>query len=135
MLNGLLANIYILVVLITGGYNYDYLNTAEIFLPSNGKSCTLPHLPQNRYRHTVDNHILCGGSVGTEDSCLQWSPDNGTWEEYLTLDVIRYWHVSWTPGTGVGTYLMGGDIGRRTTTLVKPGGTQEPGFPIKYDAE
>ena len=70
-------------------------------------------------------------------NCIQWSPDTGTWEELLTLDVGRWTHVSWTPNTGIGTYLMGGgyyDEGRKTTTLIRPDGTQEPGFPLKYYA-
>ena len=78
--------------------------------------------------------LICGG-YDTQDTCIQWIPDTGTWEEYLSLDVKRYVHVSWTPGTGVGTYLMGGSGSERTTTLLTPEGTQEPGFPLKYNAE
>ena len=74
--------------------------------------------------------LLCGGYL---DTCLQWRPDNGTWEEALTLEVWRFGHVSWTPGAGSGTYLMGGEY-IKTTTLIKPDGTQEPGFTLKYDA-
>ena len=80
--------------------------------------------------------LLCGGDY-TKDSCLQWSPDTGSWEELLTLDldVTRNDHISWTPGTEIGTYLMGGLASEmmRTTTLIKPDGTQEPGFKLQYD--
>ena len=69
------------------------------------------------------------------DTCIQWSPDTGTWEEYLSLDVGRYDHVYWTPGTGVGTYLIGGFYSERTTTLLTPEGAQESGFSLKYDTE
>ena len=69
------------------------------------------------------------------DSCIQWSPDTGTWEEVLTLDVEREYHVSWTPGTGIGTYLMGGYPSNSTTTLIKTDGTQEPAFPLKYETK
>ena len=114
-------------VLITGGISR---NTAELFLPSDGTSCTLPPLPQTRQYHTVDNHLLCGG-WGTDDSCLKWNPDTGTWEEYLTLHVDRGYHVSWTPDNGIGTYLMGGFAQSSiSSTLVKPDGTQETGFPL-----
>ena len=52
----------------------------------------------------------------------------------LTLDVERYSHVSWTPGPEIGTYLIGnGGDNMRTTTLIKPDGTQELGFSLKYD--
>ena len=134
------ANTYILilnlsdVILITGGYGS--LNTAELYLPSSGLSCSLPRLPDARLGHTQDSSgLLCGGGY-TEGTCIQWSPDTGIWVECLHhLDVGREEHASWTPGTGVGTYLIGGDIDRRTTILVTTDGTQEPGFPLKYDAE
>ena len=121
----------ILAVLIAGGYGLD---TAELFLPSDGTSCTLPPLPgrvyDSRYLHTADHNLLCGGQY-TEDSCIQWSPNTGTWEERLTLDVGRMGHVSWT--TERGTYLIGGDRTGFSTTLITSDGTQEPGFGLKYD--
>ena len=82
--------------------------------------------------HTVDNHILCGGP-GFVFSCLKWSPDTGTWEDLLTLDVGTYDHVSWTPANGIGTYLMGGNGGIRTTTLIASNGSQVPGFALEYN--
>ena len=70
-------------------------------------------------------------------SCVKWSPDTGTWEELLTLDITRIYHVSWTSENGIGTYLMGGQstevTARKTTVLITPEGTQEPGFELKYD--
>ena len=137
-------------VLITGDHKYSNAsNTAELYLPSSGLSCSLPSLPDYRYSHSVESTgLLCSGENkdyddhdGNEksflDTCLQWRPDTGKWEEALTLSVGRYWHVSWTPSSGIGTYLMGGDDSAswRTTTLIKPDGTQEPGFPLKYRTE
>ena len=91
-----------------------------------------------RYGHTVESSgLVCGGG-DTEYSCLQWSPDIGTWEKLeLTLDKEKNEHVSWTPSTDIGTYLMGGfsSDSTRETTLIKPDGTQETGFPLKYDIE
>ena len=123
------------VILITGGYGS--LDTAELYLPASGLSCSLPRLPGNRVEHTQESSgILCGG-FGSEDTCIQWSPDTGTWEDLpITLDVGRNNHVSWTPSNATGTYLMGGDtpVQWRTTTLVSQE-AQEPGFPLKYHAE
>ena len=127
--------------LITGGQLEPggWAHTAELYVPSSGESCTLPSLPDNRYDHTVsEGGLLCGGGdippySQTRDSCLQWSPDTGTWEEALTLNVSRYDHVSWTPSSGIGTYLMGGEDSPWTTTLITPEGSQEPGFPLKHD--
>ena len=125
------------VVLITGGYRWIWpMYTAELYLPSSGLSCSLPHLPDYRATHTQESSgLLCGG-LDTQDTCIQWSSDTGTWEEILSLDNRRYGHVSWSPGSGTGTYLMGGyyDESKRTTTLVRPDETKGPGFPLKYDA-
>ena len=119
-------------VLITGSLNYPF-DTAELYQPASGVSCALPQLPDDRDSHTVESSgLLCGGRY-TSDTCLQWSLDTGTWDLELTLDVRRYGHVSWTPDTEVDTYLMGGSYSLRTTTLIKPDGSQEPGFDLKYD--
>ena len=123
------STIYLVAVLITGGKN---LNTEELYLPLSGTSCSLAPLPDTRDYHTADNNILCGGHV-TANTCLKWSPDTGSWEELLTLDVNRTKHVSWTPGPEVGIYLMGGLVSRKTTTLIKDDGTQEPAFQLKYE--
>ena len=121
-------------VLITGSFNYPK-DPEELYQPASGVSCALPQLPDDREFHTVESSgLLCGGGVN-RNTCLQWSPDTGAWEERLTLDVGRHYHVSWTPGTEVGTYLMGGGYSGRTTTLIKPDGTQEPGFDLKYYTE
>ena len=131
---------YIAGVLITGSYSAAG-NTAELYLPSSGATCTLPSLPDSRAWHSVtEGGLLCGGWYTggwyTQYSCLQWSPDSGTWEEALTLDVIRVYHVSWTPENSSGTYLMGGgdsfEESTSTTTLITPDGSQEPGFMLKY---
>ena len=120
-------------ILITGGYDYDTdaLYTAELYLRSSGLSCSLASLPEGRMQHSMESSgLLCGGFL-TMDTCLQWRSD--AWEESLTLDVEREGHVSWTPGAGSGTFLMGGAASERTTTLITTDGTQEPGFPLKYD--
>ena len=111
--------------------------TAELYVPSSGVLCSLPQLPDKRNSHTMESSgLLCGG-LYTKDSCVQWSPANGTWNKLLTMDDERYSHVSWTPSTGNGTYLIGGIYSRtrKTTTLIRPDGTQDPGFPLKYVTE
>ena len=121
----------LVAVLITGGGNPN-LNT-ELFVPSAGTSCTLPPLQPQRWYHSVDNNILCGSlETAAWRSCLKWIPDTGSWKELLTLDVQRYGHVSWTPDTDKGTYLMGGDYTAWTTVLIKDDGTQEPAFRLQY---
>ena len=105
-------------------------------MPSSTVSCSLPQLPDDRADHTLESSgLICGGDAvvqGTRDTCLQWSPETGSWEELLTLDTWRWRHVSWTPDNGIGTYLMGGSDSGRTSTLVKPDGTQEAAFTLQY---
>ena len=106
----------------------------ELFLPSDGTSCSLPPLPGFRYGHTLNNNnniILCGGVV---KDCLKLNPNTGSWEQFLTMSQYRNYHVSWTPNNGIGTYLMGGDSGLgMTTILVKADETLEMTFNLKYN--
>lgn len=120
-----------LVILITGGQN---LKTEELFLPSAGTSCILPPLSTSRVNHIVGNNILCGGTgSGVETSCLQWSPDTGAWEDFLTLWAGRGLHVAWTPRTDQ-TYLIGGFFSETTSTRIRSSGVQEQGFELKHSA-
>ena len=80
---------------------------------------------------------MCGGYYNSY-ACVKWRSVTGTWENYLAnqyLHVGRRFHVSWTPDPDIGTYLMGGWESGDTTTLIKPDGSQEPGFSLKYHTE
>ena len=86
--------------------------------------------------HTQDGSLLCGGYYGSHDKfCSAWNSDSGIWNwKFISLPRIRLGHTSWTPQSGVGTYLMGGESSYRDTTdLVKPDGTVQQGFNLKYD--
>ena len=115
----------------------------EVYHPSSGVSCLLPTRSDTRSVSTLeDSGLMCGGrytsgGVDTSASCVQWSSVNGTWEEYLTLNITRKYHVSWTPDPDIGTYLMGGYTSEagNTTTLIKSDRSQEPGFNLKYYTE
>ena len=99
----------ILAVLITGGSATP--RSAEVYLPATGGSCRLPDLPDDRYYHTQDGALTCGGYDYGQDqatSCLKWSPDSGTWTPSHSFTEERYIHVSWTPDPSLGTYLIGG---------------------------
>ena len=96
-------------------------------------SCTLPQLPDNKFAHTADSGLLCGGL-----NCTQWNSGTGTWEKSHSLDEDRYFHVSWT-FDGLGTFLIGGLLQTsggldttNTSTLVTTDGSQNPGFSLKY---
>ena len=95
-----------LAVLITGGDGTE--QTAEIYHPDKDSACVLSDLPDERYGHTQDGSLLCGGTV-TNRSCRRWNADTGARDlvtESLTED--RFYHISWTPAGGSATYLIGG---------------------------
>ena len=118
--------------MITGGRSEaGYLKSAQIYSPQTGQFCSLPDMNQYTFRHTQDGSLICGsGSSNHYQSCSKWNPDSGTWDwKFLTLPRKKRHHASWTPQSGVGTYLMGGEYDSWKTILVKPDGTvQQYGF-------
>ena len=94
-------------MLITGSWD-GAEESAEIYHPDIDSACILPELPEQRYYHTQDGFLVCGGKMAPR-SCRIWNPDTGAWDlvtESLTEDRIH--HNSWTPEGGSATYLIGG---------------------------
>ena len=118
-------------VLIVGTANSP-ARSAEIFNPITKTSCSLPQLPEERFRHSQDGDLICGGPI-TPKTCVKWSPSSGSWTQSHTLRQSRFEHLSWTTASGV--YLMGGmnDLSKRTTEKVKFDGSVKNGFSLKYD--
>ncbi len=92
-------------MLITGGYELPN-KSAEIYHPDRDSCCDLPDLPDERYVHTQDGSLMCGGASGQDidrqrlRSCRKWNPDTGAWDlvtESLTEE--RVGHTSWTLDT------------------------------------
>ena len=127
------------VVLITGGMATGDL-LSEIYDPFTETSCSLPpNLPDERFSHTQDGLLLCGGtsiskSGDQSQTCLTWN--QGSWDVSHHLSSKRSAHISWTPATGNNTYLMGGYYlnNEKTTDIVGPDGAQERGFDLENDA-
>ena len=112
-------------------YPQNILKTAEIFNPLTNTSCSLPQLPIGRHNQRQGNYVACGGGEGsTQNTCVKWSPDSGTWAQSHTLRQRRFYHVSWTTASGV--YLIGGNRSPRTSEIVKEDGTVEESFVLKY---
>lgn len=113
-------------ILIAGGSGAT--TSTEVFLPGTGQTCTLPDLPDERYRHTLDTvadiGVLCGGGANdaTRTSCLQFSQSSGTWTGYATTLESRYGHTSWVSPDGL--VLKGGwrDTEGATTSEIVNGG-------------
>ena len=122
-----------LALLITGGYRWNVLSSAEIYLPSANTSCSLPELPEGgRYYHTQDGPWACGSQYYDDYyTCDKWS--QGSWtRQSLQLRKSRKAHVSWFTASGL--YLIGGDdpSSTRTSELVKEDGSVEKAFRLKY---
>ena len=110
--------------MITGGRSEaGNLKAAQIYSPQTGQFCSLPDMNKAIYGHTQDGSLICGGHP---QHCSKWNSDSGIWNwKFLSLPKERQGHASWTPQSGVGTYLMGGTKDPWKTNLVKPDGTVE----------
>lgn len=125
---------FISIVLITGGFiDGKPLKSTEIYNPVKYTSCQLPQLPEDRYEHSQDGGLACGGNTddATKKTCVKWSPESGTWTQSHTLRENRAAHVSWATASGV--YLIGGHYSLRTSEKVKLDGSVDDGFSLKYD--
>lgn len=120
------------VLLISGGTNtLDSKSTghsAEIFLPNSPNTpCILPDLPFRYYLHSQNGDLLCGGSFSdTSRNCRKWSSTEGKFSEKPVHEfkLYRSGHVSWSPVSENGTFLMGGgskEEGMNSSTFVETG--------------
>ena len=102
----------------------------EVFVPSTGLSCSLPALPDERFDHTMDSLLICGGyDSSTLTTCLSFT--SGQWIPSHTLVEARYDHTSWQ--TEQGLVLMGGDYSLDTSEIVAKAGEQgRPSFAMQY---
>ena len=124
-------------VLITGGgRDATYaLESAELFLPWSGSTCSLPSLPKiGRYggwrlSHTQSGSTLCGGFFhSNRKTCVKW--ERGDWvKQALTLSQDRYSSSVWT--TEQGHYIMGGYGSDMTSENVEENSAR-PSFSMKY---
>merc|ERR1711892_347638 len=118
-------------LLLSGGDGAE--TSVEIYSPFTGQSCSLPSLPDQRYRHTMDSTLICGGyDSDTSTTCLTFS--SGKWITSHSLVEKRIAHTSWQTEEGV--VLMGGDGGPYSSEIVKMDGEEgEPSFPLQYNTE
>ena len=138
VLEHLMFYISCIAVLIVGGRGtWEHELKPEIYVPSTNTSCTLPDLPDRRTHSSLDGNLLCGGihrrpSPGPRSSCIKFNFTSGAWTSAYTLDVERRKHMSWTPKSGSGTYLLGDYYANGlTTSLLKPDSTVESGFSLR----
>ena len=114
-------------IILSGG---DGARTSvEVFVPSTGLSCSLPALPDERYEHTMDSLLICGGYGSSATTCLSFT--SGQWITSHNLVEERYYHTSWQ--TEQGLVLMGGVHSLDTSEIVATAGGQGgPSFAMQY---
>ena len=101
-------------IIITGGGGGSAGITSVEVLLSNGTLCTLPPLPEGRYRHSQSGLTACGGHGSPGGTCTTFS--NGAWTTSHNLDPRRRYHVSWNSPTGL--MLLGGEYSKRNAALL-----------------
>ena len=115
-------------IILSGGNGAK--TSVEVFVPSTGLSCSLPALPDQRYDHTMDSLLICGGYDDSSPStCLTFT--SGQWVTSHTL--LERWctHTSWQ--TEQGLVVMGGLYRPYTSEIVATPGVQGgPSFDMQY---
>jgi hypothetical protein len=115
-------------IILSGGYHET---SVEVFVPSTGQACSLPSLPDERWGHTMNSLIICGGPYysTTPTTCLSFT--SGQWITSHTLVEERYDHSSWQ--TEQGLVLIGGNASPITSEIVATAGDQGgPSFAMQY---
>ena len=116
---------------------------AEIFVPELNKSCSLSKMTLQRYGHTQNGFMSCGGSYYNKNDGGDWSyetcevyvPGDGWRKEPYILNTWKKDHTSWTLNNG-SVLLLGSKFDDNETELVTPGVGSVPGFtlnnPIRF---
>ena len=117
-------------VLITGGFGA--LQSAELFLPWSGSTCSLPSLPDLWILHIQAGGTLCAGYSAAGSGCMKW--EGGDWVTLpLRLSQERFGSSVWAREGGQ-FHIMGGccyNDARNTSDYVK-GNITRPSFKMKY---
>jgi len=95
--------------------------------------CGLPALPDNRWGHSQNGFVTCGGffSTNTRKSCLTFA--DGEWQQsHYPLLEERYWFSSWQTSNG-GIVLIGSNGSPYTSEVIDADGNTESGFDLPDD--
>ena len=88
----------------------EVLSSSGVLLP-----CSVPPLPDERYEHTQDGLVACGGnSDATITTCVTLT--GGGWQQSHQLRQRREDHSSWRSPAGL--LLMGGYSNSSTSTEI-----------------
>ena len=105
---------------------------AEIYVPDLQKRCSLGNMTMQRYGHTQNGLMSCGGGSretreDSYDTCEVYVPGVGWRLEPYTLNTRITGHTSWTLQNG-SVLLLGSFLNPYSTELVTPGVGSVPGF-------
>jgi len=116
--------------LITGGQSAE--KKVEVYSSTGNKICNLQDLPEDRFGHTLNQNIACGGvDPQVRQSCVFY--ESGTWNDFTwELNNPRKRHVSWKRPNG-DIYLMGGGNNEYTTEIISTSASQSiEGFNLEH---
>ena len=103
----------------------NYEKKAELYNPTNGRSCSLPDLPDKRNEHSHCGNLLCSGN-----SCLKMTGTSFS-RASVRLRESRYGHLCWS--------LPGGEVmllGPYNTEIVSAdGSSSRAGWNLAYRTE
>ena len=108
---------------------------AEIYVPELQKTCSLSNMTMQRYDHTQDGYLSCGGRQMDDgedlsyETCELYVPGVGWRLESYTLNNWKVDHTSWTLKNG-SVLLLGCYLNDDETELVTPGVGSVPGFKL-----
>ena len=106
---------------------------AEIYVPELQKTCYLSNMTMQRYDHSQNGFLSCGGRRFTDgedlsfETCEVYVPGVGWRLEPYTLNTWISDHTSWTLKNG-SVLLLGSLLDGNNTELVTPGVGTVPGF-------
>ena len=109
----------------------------ESWSVEDGVSCSLPPMTRERFSHTINAGLACGGSYSTGEAnitCEVWRPSTGQWDEVVTnLTHVRNGHVAWTDPEGT-TFLIGGHGSYTSVETISKDYTVAPAsFSLQHD--
>jgi len=120
-----------LAIIVTGGVSAD--TSVDLLFNNGSYYCGLPNLPEDRYIHSQNGFVTCGGGHenSTRKSCLTFV--DGEWQQtHYPLLEERVCFSSWETSNG-GIYLFGGAQSPYTSEVVDADGNTESGFDLTDD--
>ena len=114
--------------MVTGGSKIGG-KSVELLSINGTRMCSLPDLPEERWQHSQNGLLSCGGSdtPSVRRLCVTFAA--GNWKKTHILGTPRYAHTGWASPRGVlliGGYYIYGRNSLTATELLKDNGETTP---------